>query len=80
MIPTIERLTWRAKGRAQEAKSRVLILAPTRELAIQCYSVGKSIAKFTDIRFCLCVGGLSVKSQEAELKLRPEVVIATPVD
>ncbi|SPO26622.1 related to DRS1 - RNA helicase of the DEAD box family [Ustilago trichophora] len=78
MIPTIERLTWRAKGRAEEAKSRVLILAPTRELAIQCYSVGKSIAKFTDIRFCLCVGGLSVKSQEAELKLRPEVVIATP--
>lgn len=79
MIPTIERLTWRAKTRTpHEAKSRVLILAPTRELAIQCYSVGKSIAKFTDIRFCLCVGGLSVKSQEAELKLRPEVVIATP--
>ncbi|KAJ1018976.1 hypothetical protein NDA16_004779 [Ustilago loliicola] len=79
MIPTIERLTWRARSRTPlEAKSRVLILAPTRELAIQCYSVGKSIAKFTDIRFCLCVGGLSVKSQEAELKLRPEVVIATP--
>lgn len=79
MIPTIERLTWRAKSRnVHEAKTRVLILAPTRELAIQCYSVGKSIAKFTDIRFCLCVGGLSVKSQEAELKLRPEVVIATP--
>ncbi|SPC64397.1 related to DRS1 - RNA helicase of the DEAD box family [Ustilago sp. UG-2017b] len=79
MIPTIERLTWRAKSRTPlQAKSRVLILAPTRELAIQCYSVGKSIAKFTDIRFCLCVGGLSVKSQEAELKLRPEVVIATP--
>ncbi|PWZ00088.1 DEAD-domain-containing protein [Testicularia cyperi] len=78
MIPILERLTWRAKGRAEEAKSRVLILAPTRELAIQCFSVGKSIAKFTDIRFCLCVGGLSVKSQEAELKLRPEVIIATP--
>ncbi|KAJ9479643.1 ATP-dependent RNA helicase DRS1 [Pseudozyma hubeiensis] len=79
MIPTIERLTWRARSsNIHEAKTRVLILAPTRELAIQCYSVGKSIAKFTDIRFCLCVGGLSVKSQEAELKLRPEVVIATP--
>ncbi len=65
-------------GSHPEAKTRVLVLAPTRELAIQCYSVGKSIAKFTDIRFCLCVGGLSVKSQEAELKLRPEVVIATP--
>ncbi|EPQ26976.1 uncharacterized protein PFL1_05611 [Pseudozyma flocculosa PF-1] len=77
MIPILERLSYRAKG-ADEAKSRVLVLAPTRELAIQCYSVGKELAKFMDVRFCLCVGGLSLKSQEAELKLRPEVIIATP--
>ncbi|KAN0065130.1 nucleolar DEAD-box protein required for synthesis of 60S ribosomal subunit [Thecaphora frezii] len=77
MIPILERLSYRPKG-VDEAKSRVLVLAPTRELAIQCYSVGKELAKFMDIRFCLCVGGLSLKSQEAELKLRPEVIIATP--
>ncbi|PWN46659.1 DEAD-domain-containing protein [Violaceomyces palustris] len=77
MIPILERLNWRPKG-AEEAKSRVLVLAPTRELAIQCFGVGKALGKFMDIRFCLCVGGLSLKSQEAELKLRPEVIIATP--
>ena len=76
MIPILERLMH--LERSGEAKTRVLILTPTRELAIQCQSVGKALAKFTDIRFCLCVGGLSLKTQEAELRLSPEVVIATP--
>ncbi|CAO1629360.1 unnamed protein product [Parajaminaea phylloscopi] len=77
MIPILERLAHRPRG-SSEAKTRVVVLTPTRELAVQCWNVGKALGKFMDIRFCLCVGGLSLKSQEAELKLRPEVVIATP--
>ncbi|CAO1620979.1 unnamed protein product [Sympodiomycopsis kandeliae] len=77
MIPILERLAHRPRG-ASEAKTRVVVLTPTRELAVQCWNVGKALGKFTDIRFCLAVGGLSLKSQEQELKLRPEVVIATP--
>lgn len=77
MIPILERLAHRPRG-ANDAKTRVLVLTPTRELAVQCWNVGKALGKFMDVRFCLCVGGLSLKSQEAELKLRPEVVIATP--
>ncbi|KAL9941083.1 hypothetical protein V8E36_000571 [Tilletia maclaganii] len=78
LIPTLERLAHRAKAGAQNAKTRVVVLTPTRELAIQCHNVGRALAQYTDIRFCLCVGGLSVKAQEAQLKLRPEIVIATP--
>ncbi len=83
MIPILERLLHLAgasgkKSSSNEARTRVLILTPTRELAIQCQAVGRALAKFTDIRFCLCVGGLSLKTQEAELRLGPEVVIATP--
>ncbi|PKI85388.1 RNA helicase [Malassezia vespertilionis] len=77
LIPILERLSYRAKG-AEASKSRVLILCPTRELAIQCASVGKALAKYTGIRFCLCVGGLSLKTQETELKTRPDVIVATP--
>lgn len=51
---------------------------PTRELAIQCHSVATKLASHTDIKFCLAVGGLSLKVQEAELRLRPDVIIATP--
>ncbi|KAK0527515.1 nucleolar DEAD-box protein required for synthesis of 60S ribosomal subunit [Tilletia horrida] len=78
LIPTLERLAHRAKAGGQNAKTRVVVLTPTRELAIQCHNVGRALAQYTDIRFCLCVGGLSLKAQEAQLKLRPEVVIATP--
>ena len=78
MIPVLERLSHLHLHSHNDARSRVLILTPTRELAIQCQSVGKALAKFTEIRFCLCVGGLSLKQQESELSLRPEIIIATP--
>ncbi|KAF5374766.1 hypothetical protein D9758_000276 [Tetrapyrgos nigripes] len=76
-IPMIERLLYREKGK-RAAATRCLVLVPTRELAAQCFEVGKKLATHTDINFCLIVGGLSLKSQEAALRNRPDVVIATP--
>nr|GFD56288.1 DEAD-box ATP-dependent RNA helicase 28 [Tanacetum cinerariifolium] len=58
--------------------TRVAILMPTRELAVQCYNVATKIASFTDITFAQMVGGFSMREQEAVLKTRPDVVIATP--
>ncbi|KAI8350857.1 P-loop containing nucleoside triphosphate hydrolase protein [Blakeslea trispora] len=75
IVPIIERLLYRPR---QTPTTRVLILCPTRELAAQVHSVAVKLANFTDISFCLCVGGLSVKTQEQELKLKPDVVVATP--
>lgn len=75
VVPILERLLYRPK---KVPTSRVVILTPTRELAIQCHAVAVKLASHTDIKFCLAVGGLSLKVQEAELRLRPDVVIATP--
>lgn len=75
IVPILERLLYRPK---KVPTTRVVILLPTRELAIQCHSVAVKLASHTDIKFCLAVGGLSLKVQEAELRLRPDVVIATP--
>ena len=77
LVPILERLSYRERG-VEDAKSRVVVLCPTRELAIQCHSVGQALARFMDVRFCLCVGGLSLKAQEAELKRRPDILVATP--
>lgn len=77
LVPILERLSYRQRG-VEDAKSRVVVLCPTRELAIQCHSVGQALARFMDVRFCLCVGGLSLKAQEAELKQRPDILVATP--
>ncbi|KAG6857580.1 hypothetical protein H0H87_000179 [Tephrocybe sp. NHM501043] len=77
IIPILERLLYREKGK-NAAATRCVILVPTRELAVQCFDVGMKLATHTDIRLCLVVGGLSVKSQEVALRSRPDVVIATP--
>ncbi|KAG0129593.1 P-loop containing nucleoside triphosphate hydrolase protein [Tuber indicum] len=75
IVPILERLLFRPK---KVPISRVVILCPTRELAMQAHSVALKLAVYTDIKFALAVGGLSLKVQEAELKKRPDVIIATP--
>lgn len=54
MVPILERLMFRPK---QRAVSRVLVLLPTRELAIQVYQVGKKLAQYTNIDLALAAGG-----------------------
>jgi ATP-dependent RNA helicase DDX27 len=75
LIPILERLLYRPK---KVATTRVAILMPTRELAVQCFNVATKLAAFADITFAQLVGGFSLREQEAVLKTRPDVVIATP--
>lgn len=75
VIPILERLLYRPR---KIPTSRVAILMPTRELAVQCYQVASKLAGFTDITFCQMVGGFSLREQEKVLKSRPDVIIATP--
>lgn len=55
MIPILERLLYREKGK-NAAAIRCVVLVPTRELAVQCFDVGIKLATHTDIRICLVVG------------------------
>lgn len=75
MIPILERLLYRPR---RTATTRVAVLMPTRELALQCFNVAKKLAQFTDITFGQAIGGLNSREQERQLKLRPDIVIATP--
>ncbi|PKY09076.1 DEAD-domain-containing protein [Aspergillus campestris IBT 28561] len=75
VVPILERLLFRPR---KVPTSRVAILMPTRELAVQCYNVATKLATYTDITFCQLVGGYSLREQENILKRRPDVIIATP--
>ncbi|KAF7195702.1 ATP-dependent RNA helicase DRS1 [Pseudocercospora fuligena] len=75
LIPILERLLYRPR---KTATTRVAILMPTRELALQCFNVAKKLAAHTDITFGQAIGGLNSREQEKQLKLRPDIVIATP--
>ncbi|XP_002125988.2 putative ATP-dependent RNA helicase DDX27 [Ciona intestinalis] len=75
MLPVLERLLYRTQS---TPITRVLCLVPTRELAVQVYSVTHQLAQHSNLRICLAAGGLDMKSQEASLRQGPDIVIATP--
>lgn len=75
MLPILERLQYRSR---RSNVTRVIVLLPTRELAAQCFAMTQKLAKYTDVRIALIVGGLSVKKQADELRTCPDIVVATP--
>ncbi len=60
------------------SENRVLILAPTRELAMQIEQEIKDFSYKTFISSVLIVGGVSVKPQIASLKKEKHFIVGTP--
>ncbi|HLE76508.1 MAG TPA: DEAD/DEAH box helicase [Candidatus Babeliales bacterium] len=58
--------------------SRVLIIAPTRELAIQIRDEFKSFTMGTNLASTLCIGGANITFQMQSLRKKPAFVIGTP--
>ena len=58
--------------------AKVLIVVPTRELAIQIDSEFKSLVRGLGMYSVCCVGGMSIGRQISELRLRNNFIIGTP--
>ena len=72
-IPMLEYVSLKDK-RVQE-----LVLAPTRELAMQISDELKSLAHFIpNLRFASLYGGQPISRQITQLKRNPQIVVATP--
>jgi ATP-dependent RNA helicase RhlE len=61
-----------------DPKQGVLILAPTRELALQIVDEFKAFAAGLPISSCLCIGGMNIVAQVQRLRDNPHFVIGTP--
>ncbi|MBL4941723.1 MAG: DEAD/DEAH box helicase [Colwellia sp.] len=74
-LPLLQRLS--AQRQANQG-IKVLVLAPTRELAQQVFKSFEYYGKYTEISMALAYGGVSIKPQIAALNAGAEVLIATP--
>ncbi|KAA5543348.1 DEAD/DEAH box helicase [Adhaeribacter rhizoryzae] len=63
---------------AQGTHPRALIVAPTRELAMQIEDHIKLLGKYTDIRYLAIYGGVGPKTQIEKIKAGLDILIATP--
>jgi superfamily II DNA/RNA helicase len=57
---------------------KVLIIAPTRELALQIQEELRDFSKGLGVRSVLCIGGMSIWRQKNELRQNNNFVIGTP--
>ncbi|KAL3312371.1 ATP-dependent RNA helicase ddx3x [Cichlidogyrus casuarinus] len=55
-----------------------LIMAPTRELAIQIYEEGKKFAYRSHVRCCVAYGGAAAREQLFEIQRGCNLLVATP--
>jgi ATP-dependent RNA helicase RhlE len=63
---------------AQGHTPRLLVLTPTRELALQVNQTAEKLSKYTDLRVLAIYGGLGPKTQKEKLAGGVDVLIATP--
>lgn len=71
LLPIIEKII-------KDDRSLALVMAPTRELAIQINEDFKKLSSGTKIFTALFVGGMPERPQMAQLRSRPNVIIGTP--
>jgi len=57
---------------------RAIVIAPTRELAVQIHSDAEGIAKFTGLKLAIVFGGVDYEKQRRVLEEGVDVLIGTP--
>ena len=79
-LPILQRLAPHASSSPSPARHpiRALILAPTRELAIQVEESIKEYGKYTGLRSTCVFGGVDIKQQLAIVRAGVEILVATP--
>ncbi len=71
-IPMIEKIN------ASSSKIEGIVIAPTRELAVQVAEELNTIGQFKGIRALPIYGGQDIQRQIRALKNRPQIIVATP--
>jgi ATP-dependent RNA helicase RhlE len=80
-VPMLQKLLRDARPTAADPaapKSRVLVLAPTRELAVQIEDEVHGLSYHTTVTSAVVYGGVEMGAQERALKSGVDIIVATP--
>jgi ATP-dependent RNA helicase RhlE len=79
-LPILHRMIKHANSSPSPARHpvRALILAPTRELAIQIEESVETYAKHSKLRSTVVFGGVDIKEQKEAVRAGVEILVATP--
>ncbi len=78
LLAIFTRLLNEPKSERTPGSCRALVLAPTRELAIQIHKDAEAISRFTGLHNVVVFGGMDHEKQRAELAHPVDILIGTP--
>ena len=78
MLPAIDRLVASSRGRPMPGRARMLVLAPTRELAAQIAEATRTYAANSRLSVGVIFGGIPVGKSIREVSRGLDVLVATP--
>jgi ATP-dependent RNA helicase RhlB len=79
LITVIQKLLTTTPAERFTSEPRALIVAPTRELAMQIAADAKSLGKYTDLNIMTVLGGMDYEKQRVKLTNEVvDIVVATP--
>jgi ATP-dependent RNA helicase RhlE len=73
LLPVLHHIIARPRG-----TTRALVLAPTRELALQIVDEANALARFTGLTAAAVYGGVKLGPQEKAFRQGVDVIVATP--
>jgi ATP-dependent RNA helicase RhlE len=77
MLPSIDRLV-KANVRRKPMRCRMLVLAPTRELASQIADSARAYAKYTKLTVATVFGGVPIGRNRRDTAAGVDILVATP--
>lgn len=77
-IPILQLLLDKKEVNSNTRKIKVLVITPTRELAIQIRDNFRKYGNYTNLKISVVLGGVNQKSQVSTLKQGVDILVATP--
>lgn len=78
LLACMQRLMAQTDIETQPGKPRTLILAPTRELALQIYRDAEKLVEHTGLNLAICYGGKAYEQQKKQFQQPVDILIGTP--
>ena len=78
LLACAQRLLDAGEGKTEPGKPRVLILAPTRELAIQIHKDATRLLEDTPLTLAICYGGKAYEQQKKQFEKPVDFLVGTP--
>lgn len=78
LLGAFARLIENDGGQRDQNQPRMLVIAPTRELAIQIGKDAVSLSQYSDLRTAVVYGGIDYEKQRKELSTGIDILIGTP--